>query len=160
MLNKITLSVAAALGLVQADKLFTIDPAIRGFRDRFGRHTIFHGVNVVYKIDPYIPTDGVFDPENSLNDEDIENMQKWGFNFVRLGVMWEAVERTKGTFDQDYLTKVDALITKLGEKGIYTLIDAHQDVLARIQCGEGIPNFYAKEVIAGGTHCIDPDLDK
>jgi hypothetical protein len=31
----------------------------------------------------------------------------------------------------------------LGEKGIYTLVDAHQDVFARRICGEGVPDFYA-----------------
>jgi endoglycosylceramidase len=46
-------------------------------------------------------------------------------NFVRLGVMWEAVERTPGAYDNDYIAKIDALITKLGEAGIYTLVDMH-----------------------------------
>ena len=40
--------------------------------DSFGRTVIFHGVNVVYKVDPYIPTiDGAFNIDNSLNTEDI-----------------------------------------------------------------------------------------
>jgi hypothetical protein len=26
------------------------------------------------------------------------------------------------------------------------MVDAHQDVMARITCGEGIPDFYAKQV--------------
>lgn len=46
-------------------------------------------------------------------------------NFVRLGVMWEGVERQPGVYDDVYLAKVDALITRLGEAGIYTLVDAH-----------------------------------
>ena len=46
-------------------------------------------------------------------------------NFVRLGVMWEAVERTPGIYDNNYISKIDALITKLGEAGIYTLVDMH-----------------------------------
>ena len=46
-------------------------------------------------------------------------------NFVRLGVMWEGVERAPGVYDDVYLTKVDALITRLGEAGIYTMVDAH-----------------------------------
>ena len=68
-------------------------------------------------------------------------------NFVRLGVMWEAVERERGVYDDDYLAKVTDLINKLGEKGIYTLVDAHQDVFARVMCGEGVPNFYAQDAI-------------
>jgi len=39
--------------------------------------------------------------------------------------MWEAVETAPGVYDEAYLAKVDALITRLGEAGIYTLVDAH-----------------------------------
>jgi len=81
-------------------------------------------------------------------------------NFVRLGVMWEGVERERGVYDDAYLAKVDALITRLGEAGIYTLVDAHQDVFARVVCGEGVPDFYAKEVIGDSPSCLTPDLDK
>ena len=31
-----------------------------------------------------------------MNDEDIADLKKWGINFVRLGVMWEGVEREAG----------------------------------------------------------------
>ena len=72
-------------------------------------------------------------------------MVKWGFNFVRLGVMWEAVENAPGQYDEAYLSKVNDLINKLGSRGIYTMVDAHQDVLSRKMCGEGIPNFYATD---------------
>jgi len=54
-------------------------------------------------MDPYIPSDGAFDAQDSLNDEDIQNLVDWGFNLVRLGVMWEAVERTEGVYDDAYL---------------------------------------------------------
>lgn len=106
------------------------------------RSVIFHGVNVVYKVAPYIPTQGSFDSQSSLNDKDIDDLVKWGFNFVRLGVMWEAVERQPGVYDEAYLNEVEKLVNKLGARGIYTLVDAHQDVLARRICGEGFPDFY------------------
>jgi len=67
-------------------------------------------------------------------------------NFVRLGVMWEAVEIAEGVYNQTYLDEIEKLINKLGEHGIYTQIDAHQDVLSRMTCGEGIPDFQAKKV--------------
>ena len=38
------------------------------------------------------------------------------------------------------------MINKLGEAGIYTLVDAHQDVFARSICGEGVPDFWAKAI--------------
>jgi len=42
------------------------------FEDSFNRTVIFHGVNVVYKVPPYLPSlDGEWDPEHSLNRKDI-----------------------------------------------------------------------------------------
>lgn len=139
----------------------SVDPSSRQFVDEQGRSVVFHGVNVVYKMDPYIPTtEGDFSPTDSLNDEDIANLKSWGMNFVRLGVMWEAVERTAGVYDMEYLAKVDALITRLGEAGIYTLVDAHQDVFARSICGEGVPDFYAKEAIGRRPTCFNWLVDR
>ena len=48
-----------------------VDPETRFLVDSFGRTTLLHGVNAIYKVDPYIPSEGAFDPQNSLNDEDI-----------------------------------------------------------------------------------------
>ena len=95
------------------------------FEDGYNRTVLFHGVNVVYKVDPYLPSDGTFNSEDSLNDEDIANLKKWGINFVRLGVTWEAVEKQPGVYDEAYLDRVLALIDKLKVNDIYTLVDAH-----------------------------------
>jgi endoglycosylceramidase len=117
-------------------------------------------VNVVYKIPPYIPESDVYDSQTSLTDADIDQLVDWGFNLVRLGVMWEAVETVRGVYNQTYLAEVDKLITKLGDKGIYTLVDAHQDVLARQICGEGMPNFYARDVLEQmENYCVSPWTD-
>jgi endoglycosylceramidase len=136
-----------------------INSESRQLIDEHGRAVLLHGVNVVYKVAPYIPSQGAFDSNDSLNAEDIANLKQWGMNFVRLGVMWEGVERERGVYDHEYLAKVDGLITKLGEAGIYTLVDAHQDVFARTICGEGVPDFYAKDVIGDSASCLGP-LDK
>ena len=73
--------------------------------------------------------------------------------------MWEAVEREEGVYDDNYLNEIEKLINKLGEAGIYTLVDAHQDVFARTICGEGVPDFYAKQVIGDDPHCWNPFAD-
>ena len=84
----------ATLGAVSdAVSKLSIDSANRVFTDAEGRQVIMHGVNVVYKMPPYIPEDTGFDPELSLSDKDIADLKNWGFNLVRLGVMWEGVER-------------------------------------------------------------------
>ncbi len=54
---------------------------------------------MVYKVHPFIPDSEVFSGSDSLTDADIDNLQKWGFNLVRLGVMWEAVEVSPGKYN-------------------------------------------------------------
>lgn len=73
--------------------------------------------------------------------------------------MWEAVERTEGVYDDVYLDKVEEMINKLGDAGIYTLIDAHQDVFARSICGEGVPDFYTKRAVGDNPTCINSYVD-
>jgi endoglycosylceramidase len=123
-----------------------IDRDSRSFIDEKGRTVVLHGVNVVVKLPPYLPNTQSFDPMNSLSDEDIEYFKKFGFNLVRFGVLWESIERTPGNFDYTQLNKVEQIVNKLGENGIYVIIDAHQDMFSRILCGEGVPAFYAKNL--------------
>jgi len=47
---------------------YTIDPSTRTFRDEYGRARIFHGQNVVVKLPNYLPTDGAFDYQMSINE--------------------------------------------------------------------------------------------
>jgi endoglycosylceramidase len=116
---------ASVLTFNQVCAKLHVDSDTRMIRDETGRAVLLHGVNVVYKVDPYIPMMEHFDAQDSLTEEDIADLKSWGMNFVRLGVMWEAVERSEGHYDMEYLAKVDALITRMGEQGIYTLVDAH-----------------------------------
>jgi len=115
-------------------------------KDEFGRSRIFHGVNVVYKVSPYIPITDKFDPFLSLSKEDISYFKKFGFTLVRLGIMWESIETAYQQYDMELLQKFTDLVNELGRNGIYTIIDAHQDVLTRKFCGEGIPSFYINDL--------------
>merc|ERR1712051_205086 len=54
---------------------------------------------------------------------------------------------------------VETLINKLGDAGIYTLVDMHQDVFARTVCGEGFPDFYAQRMLKEDSHCINSFMD-
>ena len=149
---------AFSLLIVTAFSKITIDKN-RQFTDDLGRHVLFHGVNVIYKIAPFIPSQTEFTPDTSLDDTDINKLHQWGMNFIRLGVTWEAVETSPGVYNETYLNEIESLINKLGEKDIITLVDMHQDVLSRTTCGEGMPNFYARQIIANGTYCLGPNLD-
>ena len=76
-----------------------IDPATGSWVDTHGRVRVFHGVNVVYKEPPWLPTNDTFDTQNSLVAEDMQQLQDWGFNVIRLGVMWPGLETAAGVYD-------------------------------------------------------------
>jgi endoglycosylceramidase len=103
-------------------KPIQVNPKNQFFVDDQGRVRIFHGVNAVYKVPPWIPQTTGFDPQLSLSSEDITNLQKWGFNVVRLGMMWPGVEPVKGQYDTNYLKAMKQLVDDLGAAGIYTLL--------------------------------------
>jgi len=123
-----------------------VDPATGMMVDVHGNTRIFHGVNAVQKLPPFLPTSGSFDVIHSLADSDLTSLTGWGFNVVRLGVLWSAVTPTAdidgvGVVNVTYLAEVKSLIAKLEARGIYTIVDAHQDNLNPQTCGEGMPNW-------------------
>ena len=77
-----------------------ISTATRRFIDDLGRERIFRGVNAVYKIAPWLPSTDRFNATESLSPEDAEILKSWGFNIVRLGVMWPGLEpNERGSYD-------------------------------------------------------------
>jgi endoglycosylceramidase len=60
-----------------------------------------------------------------LTDQDISDLKDWGFNFVRLGVLWEAAETSPGVWNTTYLEALNDIALRLGKEGIYTLVDGH-----------------------------------
>ena len=55
--------------------------------------------------------------------------------------MWPGVEPTQGSYNETYLDELDKIVTMSASKGVYTLLDMHQDVLSEYFCGEGIPSW-------------------
>ena len=146
-LPRIFLYLLINFNILTTTNQFSIDPTNRFILDKHGRYSIFHGGNVVVKLPPYLPILDKFDYQYSLNTpHDLETMKRLGFNSIRLGVIWEAVEKAPGVYDDEYLDKVEQIINTLGENGIYTMVDAHQDVFSRQFCGEGVPYFYVNEM--------------
>merc|ERR1719331_3086296 len=104
-------------------------------------------MNVVYKEIPWVPADGEFDFRYGLNDHDIDLLREWGFNVVRLGVMWPGVEPTHDVRDDSYLNAVLKITQRLGSRGVFSFLDMHQDLLSRRTCGEGVPEHYVDRLV-------------
>ena len=103
--------------------------------DSTGRPVILHGVNVVYKKSPYLPSSTQF------NVTDVDAIKALGFNFVRLGFTWEGMEPTGPTVDTTYLDSYKSLVNLLTSHGIFVLVDAHQDLYGSYFGGDGAPNW-------------------
>ena len=111
-----------------------------------GRYAIFHGVNVVVKLPPFIPDTETFDPYFSFTDEDISILKSLGINLVRLGIIWESIEYEEGKYNSTHLEKMSEIVSKLEQNNITVIIDAHQDMFTRLFCGEDAPKFYVENM--------------
>eukprot|EP00618_Florenciella_parvula_P019064 CAMPEP_0119520814 /NCGR_PEP_ID=MMETSP1344-20130328/36723_1 /TAXON_ID=236787 /ORGANISM="Florenciella parvula, Strain CCMP2471" /LENGTH=227 /DNA_ID=CAMNT_0007558739 /DNA_START=56 /DNA_END=736 /DNA_ORIENTATION=- len=132
----VTVGLSISVSIAQS---FTVDNGV--IVDETGRRRVFHGVNAVEKVGDFIPSTGEFNTVNSLNDEDASLLQSWGMNVIRLGVMWPAVTPSKGVVNTTYLGEIKTMIESMAAKGIYTLVDMHQDVWSPYLCGEGMPDW-------------------
>lgn len=110
-------------------------------KDEYGRERLFHGVNVVYKEKPWYPELKVFNYQYSYCEEDMKLLKNWGFNAIRLGIMWPGVEPEFGEYDMKYIKTIEKIIDDSKKYNIYVILDFHQDILARQFCGEGLPDW-------------------
>ena len=121
----------------------------RFFRDEAGRVRVFRGVNVRVedifdvRLDPARcppPTD-VLQALPTLPDAELIRMRRLGFNVVRLPIQWSGIEPTQGTFDEVYLDRVEALVTRMEAAGLYVMIDFHQDAWGKDVGEDGAPSW-------------------
>lgn len=107
----------------------------RWFTDGDGRAFLAQGVNMVYKHEPYTPEAGGFD------ENDADWLVEQGFDSVRLGIIWKAVEPEPGVYDDTYLDSTRRTTKMLSDRGIAVLIDAHQDMYNEKFEGEFAPDW-------------------
>src|SRR5205085_7338626 len=98
---------AASASVAQAVPRLPPSHAGRWITDSGGRVVIVHGTNMVYKLPPYYPSAAGF------GADDAAFLQRIGFNAVRVGVIWKAVEPRPGEFDGAYLGQVAATVKAL-----------------------------------------------
>jgi endoglycosylceramidase len=107
----------------------------RWVTDARGRVVVLHGVNMVYKRPPYAPSAAGFDAP------DARFLRRAGFDTVRLGVIYKAVEPSPGHYDDAYLANIAKTVKLLSSQGIFTLLDFHQDLYNERFQGEGFPDW-------------------
>lgn len=107
--------------------------------DAQGRAVVLHGLNEVFKVPPYEPS------ASGFGDDDAAFLQANGFNAMRVGVIWAAVEPHPGVYDDAYLADVMHTVQTLAAHGIVSLLDFHQDLFNEKFQGEGAPAWAVQD---------------
>ncbi len=111
----------------------------RWITDGRGRVMVLHGVNMVYKRQPYYPAAAGF------GDDDAAFLASEGFDTVRVGVIYKAVESRPGVYDDAYLAQIADTVRTLGRHGIWSMLDFHQDMYNERFQGEGWPDWAVQD---------------
>lgn len=104
--------------------------------DGEGHQVLLRGVNVNQLVDFY-QARAEFPATRELTEQDYADMASYGFNVVRLGLSWSALEPERGELDPEYLATVKQAVEWGKEHGIRTVLDMHQDGWSNEPYAEG-----------------------
>lgn len=107
----------------------------RWLLDRTGRVRILHGTNMVRKLAPYTLSSVRF------GADDADAIVKAGWNTIRVGFAWKALEPRPGEYDRAYLADLAGTVKLLTDRHIFVLFDAHQDMYNEAFNGQGMPDW-------------------
>ncbi len=120
---------------VDYDELLKNPVTIKGTRfiDGYGRQILFNGINHINK--------NAADKYMSPNQEEtFAKFKKWGYNVVRLGIIWDGLEPEPGVYNEEYLKEIDKQIELAAENDMFVFLDMHQDLFS-VKFSDGAPEW-------------------
>ncbi len=103
------------------------------FINEQGAKIIFRGYGIQTKAPP-------FQPIQSAAELDV--LADMGANLIRFNFIWEAAEPEEGVYDESYFEYYHQVVNWAWERGIYVLVDFHNNAYSRYAangCGSGFP---------------------
>jgi endoglycosylceramidase len=84
--------------------------------DAYGRVTLLRGANVPAHC--YKPM--------TFGGPDLDALEGFGFNFIRLGISWDKAEPEEGSIDLAYIRSLVDFARLAGERGMYVMPEVHK----------------------------------
>ncbi len=109
----------------------TVDGTV--FRDQHQRELILNGINIIIK-------DAGRGYLCGMEKEEFKQMSDWGFNVIRLGIIWDGLEPEPGVYNDSMFLCLDERISWAREYGLYVILDMHQDLYS-VQFSDGAPEW-------------------
>jgi endoglycosylceramidase len=76
------------------------------------------------------PGGAQYQPSIAIDPDVRAQLEEWGFNVLRLPMMWSGVATADGAYDDAYLSTMAQVVRDLASNHVYSLLDMHQDVLS------------------------------
>ncbi|MEG0546026.1 MAG: cellulase family glycosylhydrolase [Oscillospiraceae bacterium] len=114
---------------------------VRGncFVDEYGRERIFNGINICDKDDFNICKYTLNEFRNKKIYTKIKNS---GFNLIRLGFTWGAMEPEPMKYNEKLLDDICKILDECAKYDIYIYLDMHQDLYSGMSgAGDGAPEW-------------------
>ena len=103
------------------------------FRDQYHRELILNGMNLIIK-----------DPERGyicgMTRNEFKKISDWGFNVVRLGIIWDGLEPEPAEYSDPMFHCLDECIRWARENELYVILDMHQDLYS-VRFSDGAPEW-------------------
>ena len=127
------------------------------FQDALGRVVLLRGVDGGgrSKFAPYVPFDYAPGQYAAALGAYMDRAASWGIDVMRVPFTWAALEPTQGQYDDGWLAQYDQLLDAAWARGIYTVLDFHQDVYSEAYCGDGFPGWTLTDPPAPHHDCPD-----
>jgi endoglycosylceramidase len=130
-------------------------------RDSAGRAVFLRGVNAGgrSKFAPYLPFDFAPGQYAQSLGAYMDRAASWGIDAMRVPFTWAALEGTQGTYDTAWLAQYQQLLAAAWARGIWTVVDFHQDIYSESYCGDGFPSWTIADAPPASHDCPQWQLE-